>query len=268
MHISSEKLSDRHLEINSCALQEVTDRNRSMLRRDGRVDYHILYIIKGVCYLTEEGEQIAVPAGHMILYLPGERQEYAFLAADKTLSGYIHFSGTGCAALLAALGLEGKRVYKVGESSHLTQVFKEMVEEWVLKKPFWQENSAALLQRFLTAAARRCHYDAAGINLRLRHSMEAICLQMHKDYRQNRDLSYYAGLCHLSVGRFAHLFKESTGRSPGRYLQEIRVNAALELLAGTDLSVSEVAQAVGVEDVNYFCRMIKKHTGRTPKTQR
>ena len=59
-----------------------------------------------------------------------------------------------------------------------------------------------------------------------------------------------------------------TGTSPKRYVLGLRVSAALDLLATTDLTVSQVATAVGVGDVNYFSRLIKKHTGRSPRDSR
>jgi len=75
-------------------------------------------------------------------------------------------------------------------------------------------------------------------------------------------------MCHLSEGRFAHVFKESTGMSPKQYMLHIKTELACRLLATTDLSVGEVAREVGIEDPNYFCRLMKKQTGHTPKALR
>ena len=91
---------------------------------------------------------------------------------------------------------------------------------------------------------------------------------MHRHYDEDHDVAFYAAMCHLSEGRFAHAFKEATGTSPKRYVLELRVRAALDLLFTTDLTVSQVAAAVGVGDVNYFSRLIKKHTGKSPRDSR
>lgn len=267
MYFSSERISEKPLEINSCGIQQLRDRDRTMLRREGRVDYHILYIMQGACYLTEAGEAVTVPAGHLVLYLPHERQEYAFRAANETVSGYIHFSGTQVPEALAHLGLSG-RVIAVGESGEGERIFREMVSEFQLKKPFWEEACAALLLRFLTLAGRCARDLAAGVAPALRHRMDDVCRAMHRDLAEDRSVADYARMCHLSEGRFSHAFKESTGLSPKQYMMRVKVDAACQLLSGTGLSVAEVAEAVGIEDVNYFSRLIKKYTGRAPRHQR
>ena len=88
---------------------------------------------------------------------------------------------------------------------------------------------------------------------------------MHQNYEENHSVSFYAAMCHLSESRFTHLFKQITGLPPKQYLMSIKVEKAYELLAFSSLSISEVAHMVGVEDVNYFGRMVKKLTEKTPR---
>ena len=42
-------------------------------------------------------------------------------------------------------------------------------------------------------------------------------------------------------------------------IQQVRVRKACELLRSTRLSVQEIAEQVGYQDVTYFIRMFKKH---------
>lgn len=267
MYFSSERVSQKPLELNSCGVQELQGRDRRALRREGRADYHILYIMKGTCYLTEQGEEVAVSAGNLVLYLPGERQEYAFRGTEETTSGFIHFSGTEVGALLARLALAG-RVIPIGESGEAAQIFREMAGEFLLKRPFWQESVTALLLRFLAMAGRLAESLAVGITPALRHRMDDVCRTMQREVGMKRSVLDYARMCHLSEGRFSHAFKESTGLSPKQYMMRIKIDTACQLLAGTGHTVSEVAAAVGIDDVNYFSRLIKKYTGRSPGRQR
>lgn len=268
MQPSSERISDKQLEINSCNIQYLSKGDYHMVRPKGRVDYHILYIMEGVCHVWENGKEHPVSAGNIILYEPGERQDYAFWGREQSVSAYVHFSGEAVRELLGACDLLGRRVSYVGEAKQPARIFREMVEEFCLKKPFWRENAAALFQHFLACAARQRQYESEGVNVALRHSMDEVLRYMHRHYAEDHDVAFYAAMCHLSCGRFAHAFKESTGSSPWRYVLRIRIDVALELLATTTLSVAEVATAVGVADVNYFSRLIKKHTGHTPRRQR
>ena len=268
MQISSERLSERFFEINSCNVQQLTGREYRMVRERGRVDYHVLYIMQGCCHVMENGKELSLDAGHLILYRPNERQEYRFAAEDCTVSAYVHFSGTACAEILDTLGVFSDRFVFVGTTKRLERLFRDTVDVFRLKRPCWQESAAALLLQFLAEAARTVAYGKMTANGALEREIDEVVRYMHGNYAENHDVAFYAAMCHLSEGRFAHVFKASTGYAPKNYLLRIRMNVALELLATTSLSVGEVAAAVGVSDVNYFSRLIKKHTGRTPRDQR
>ena len=264
MLISSERVSDRFFEINSCNVQHLFARDYHMLRERGRADYHVLYIMEGVCYVVENGAEQAVRAGNLILYRPYERQEYRFLGADKTVSAYAHFSGTAVEEILSCVGIDG-RVIPVGEAAEPSRLFRAAVEEWCMKKPLYREHGAALFLQFLASVGRQGVYAERAVTPARQHSMDAVLRYMHTHYAENRDVAFFAAMCHQSAGRFAHAFKESTGVSPKHYMLGVKMDVAAQLLSTTTLSVAEIAEAVGVEDVNYFSRLFKRFTGRTPR---
>jgi AraC-like DNA-binding protein len=63
---------------------------------------------------------------------------------------------------------------------------------------------------------------------------------------------------------FTRLFKREEGISLGRYLLQLRVERAKQLLAGTPLSVEQVRKASGFRTRAYFHRAFKKAVGKTP----
>lgn len=264
MIISTEKLSDAALELNSCGREFLADRDYTTIRENGRVDYHILYIEKGACTIEIDGRETKVQAGNIILFKPYERQLYRFQAADASISCYIHFSGTQCEALLQKFGLLQNRVTAVGTNHTLESIFSEMENEYLLKSPYYTESCSALLLHFLATAGRLVHYRNRDINIRSRSIVDAVCKHMHAHYDRNDSMAYYADMCHLSVSRFSHVFKEHTGKTPKAYLLEIRISVAKQLLRTTNLSVADIAGVVGFDDANYFSRMMKRHTGHSP----
>ena len=74
-----------------------------------------------------------------------------------------------------------------------------------------------------------------------------------------------AASVNLSRSRFAHLFREQTGASPGRYLRDFRLDRARLLLETTFLSVKEVMAAVGVNDPSHFSRDFHATFGTSPR---
>ncbi len=265
MEISCEKLSKNYLEVNSCERQFLSDQDYTMLRERGRVDYHILYITKGFCITEFDGKEYRVGAGNIILYMPHERQKYSFNAVDGSVSCYIHFSGTGCEEILKRFGFLGKHIIYVGLSSKLENIFTRMADEYALKKEFYVDSCTALLWQFLAVAGRFAKYHRDEINIVNENAVDNVCRYMHKNFSENNDVKFYADMCNLSVSRFTHVFKASTGTSPRQYVIKIKLDIAQQLLENTNLGISEIAMAVGIEDGNYFSRLVKKRTGHSPK---
>jgi AraC family transcriptional regulator, transcriptional activator of pobA len=74
----------------------------------------------------------------------------------------------------------------------------------------------------------------------------------------------YAALLNISPNHLNKTVKSVTQKSPTRWIDEAIVLEAKVLLSQSDLSVSEVAGEVGVEDPSYFTRLFRKYEGITP----
>jgi transcriptional regulator GlxA family with amidase domain len=68
----------------------------------------------------------------------------------------------------------------------------------------------------------------------------------------------------LSTSHLRHIFKDETGTSLTRYLRELRLKRAKQLLETTFLTVKEVCSAVGIEGVSHFVRDFEKVYRMTP----
>ena len=63
-------------------------------------------------------------------------------------------------------------------------------------------------------------------------------------------------------------FLQATGQSPGQYLLQIRLHHAKDLLRSSNLSVTEIAQAVGFGDLSNFSSLFKRELGYPPSEYR
>jgi len=72
----------------------------------------------------------------------------------------------------------------------------------------------------------------------------------------------------LSRAQFTRRFTVHTGRSPGRFLIEARIDRARHLQAETTMSVTQIAAALGYAYVTYFSRQYRRETGGPPRRSR
>jgi AraC-like DNA-binding protein len=69
----------------------------------------------------------------------------------------------------------------------------------------------------------------------------------------------------LSPSAFAHLFREVTGRSPYRFVKEMRLDKARELLIDSQFPVARVSKEVGYGSVSHFISEFRARFGVTPR---
>jgi transcriptional regulator GlxA family with amidase domain len=81
---------------------------------------------------------------------------------------------------------------------------------------------------------------------------------------QPHTLLTLASLIELCPRQLERLFKEGTGNSPLQYLHDLRLTRACDLLVTSFKNVTEIAEAVGFDNVNYFIRVFKAACGCTP----
>lgn len=68
----------------------------------------------------------------------------------------------------------------------------------------------------------------------------------------------------MNVNYLCRVFKHDTGRSIVQYMNELKINKAIELLKLPDTRIKEVASQVGIDDPFYFNRVFKKIVGLSP----
>jgi len=86
-----------------------------------------------------------------------------------------------------------------------------------------------------------------------------------EDVADDRTLDAWADVAGMARRTFMRAFSAQTGMSFGRWRQQARLFAALEMLA-QNRSVTEVAIAVGYDSVSAFIEMFRTMLGTTPQS--
>jgi len=91
---------------------------------------------------------------------------------------------------------------------------------------------------------------------------------LQKNYQGDIRMGQLAQRFGLNTRTFNRRFRQAADTTPVEYLQEIRVNQARDLLKRSNLSIAEIAFAVGYQDVSYFTGLFHRLHGATPNAYR
>jgi len=88
---------------------------------------------------------------------------------------------------------------------------------------------------------------------------------MNAHLKDKIKLADIAAAIHLSPSRFAHLFSETFGVSPMRYLELQRIEAAKALLLRTNDPIYMISEKVGFDNAFHFSTRFHRCVGQSPR---
>lgn len=87
---------------------------------------------------------------------------------------------------------------------------------------------------------------------------------LRQHYKEIKSPQQYANMMNLSLGYLNDTLKTVTGNTVSYSIQEEAMREAQRLLWYSDLSIKEIAAALGFEDSKYFSRLFSKLTNKSP----
>ncbi len=152
-------------------------------------------------------------------------------------------------------------VYDVEE---LKNSFEKIYNIWLSKEPGYYARAMSLLYGIIAALKKKSEsYMPSDKRGRLETARRYIVENFKsKDF----DFSELCESTGLSYSYFKELFVSCYGMPPVKYLTNMRLEYAKELLITKRYSVSETAEMCGFENVYYFSSVFKKHIGVSPKS--
>ena len=128
----------------------------------------------------------------------------------------------------------------------------------------WQECSA-LWQEM---ARKYCLLVKKHANKPYSPLVQKVIARIEFDLAADLSLKANAEALNVNASYLSTLFKKETGTTLTDYVNRKRVEHAVFLLNTTNSSISAVGQRCGIQDDNYFTKIFKKYTNKTPKQYR
>lgn len=261
---SSSEDNVNFLAVNSCGYEIYKTKNIKTLREKGRNDYQILYIARGSGSFNVDGHMTDLPCGSIIVFRPGEMQQYAYLCQNKPEIYWIHFTGYGAEKVIKKVGLADGRTFYTGLQERYIEYFRKIILELQLKSNLYEYAADAELLELLTYMGRKLLNAGSTHASDKDASIQKLLERMHTDYSLHWTIEDMAKMCNLSSDRFMHKFREQVGQPAMEYLLKIRIDKAKVLLIDSSLSIKEISNVIGYENPLYFSRLFKRMEGVSP----
>lgn len=93
-------------------------------------------------------------------------------------------------------------------------------------------------------------------------------LSLYANFREHRDVAYYALRSGLSLKYFSTVIRQLSGSTPSQWIETIVVSEAKTLLSEPHRTIKEIASVLNFPDAPTFTKYFARVAGMTPKAYR
>lgn len=239
-------------------------------------EYEILFITDGMIEITVNNKAIIAQKGDVIFLntyethytkvLKTPYKRYVLMLAPAVLEKNI--------TDLNLLSVFKKRTSDFQfclrfNDQNIIKTFVELIIKEIQNKQdeYSEKIQVTLIEYLLIIALRKQNNDMTyssedDINVvRLIFKVQSF---LDEHYSENLRINEISQKFHISVPYFSSCFKHYIGKSPKKYLMQLRLNAASHKLTHTSETIIDIAYSVGFADVNNFIRRFKETFKVTP----
>ena len=226
------------------------------LDKQSRNTYGLVYHLNANTRVIIGGKLYKIAPGDVVFYR--QHEKYRVELPDNYIKCYvIDFLGEYDGDFMFIHGCED-----------MLAMFEKAERLWRRHREdeYFRLDCMALTYRIFAELCRR--RDRIGQPLRKKERLKPVLERIHRDYSSSElKISDLAELVGMGERNLCKSFCEAYGTSPKRYLTDLRMKRAKELLR-VDHTVTEVARLVGFRDVYHFSACFKKEFGISPSVYR
>ncbi len=250
----------------------------------------LCYLMSGSClhwavgkqYVLTKGDLFSIPPFQEHRLAPREGMDFTMIQVDfmpqainesfrdlARMQTFVDFAYIR--PLLSEEDLVPKMAFPPAIQSEVEHLLGSLLREWEEREEGYRLAIKADLLKLLVITGRQYTRYARTQSRRERQQValhreafyQAIAY-METHYHEELHLEAVAAKALMAPSYFSNMLRLVRGKSYIELLAAIRIQAAMELLTDTDLSVTEIAARVGYNHISHFNRTFKKHTGVTP----
>jgi len=155
------------------------------------------------------------------------------------------------------------------DQEHQERVFMILRQMEIL---YQQDQSLDLIRLYLITLLGEIRHFIEKIPRSILSANDTLVLRFRKlittQIQNIHSVKEYADLLGVSPNHLNKSIKSATGKTASEIISESLLMEAKALLSLPRLSVSEIAFTLGIDDISYFSRFFKKHSGISPSDYR
>ena len=154
-------------------------------------------------------------------------------------------------------------VFKPKNILKFTECFKGAEQSWKMKKTGFYSKTMSGLYEIISMIQQESNkeYISGGKSEIITPALDYI----HANYTTEQiNMQELSSLCGISYEYFRRLFENFHATSPVKYVNNLKITRAKELIESGMYTVTEAAYASGYTDMSHFCREFKKAMGVPP----
>ena len=192
----------------------------------------LILMYKGTLRFNEAGQNIELKAGEYYFQMSNKKQK-GTQVSDSPHYYYIHFDGS--------FSIDGHLPLRGLFDTEKMQPYLDELQHLPLTST--------------TIEKQKCFYTILTELLKNNNTnkeVEIIHKYLQENFRRNISIKEIERVVFLSRNQIINVFKEAFGITPYKYITEIRLLEACELLLSTNRSLNTIANNVGYNDYSIF----------------
>jgi AraC-like DNA-binding protein len=149
--------------------------------------------------------------------------------------------------------------------SILAYIFGEYTEKYERYQEVIQANLDILFIELVRHSSKSASNNAS---LYMQQRLEEFLELIETHIASHKQVSEYAQMLSLSTYQLNAITKTTLGKTCSQLIDDTLILGAKRYLLATSNQITQIAYLLGYEDISYFSRFFKKHTGYSPEAFR
>ena len=225
---------------------------------EGRSDFYV----NGKLYNAKKGDVLIFNSGDIHKFILDEQGAVIYVCLFEPSLIYKNLESIP----FIKTHITGEEMKQKGIFDEILSLFEDILQERIKGGKYFDVIAQTQIFKLYSLLAR--HFDDESKteknDINKFEAFQKILDYISENYASDISLSDLAGVINYSVSNVSAMFSRFIDTNFKKYLDNVRVNKAIELLGNDSLTVIDIAMKCGFNNVRTFNSVFKSVTGMTP----